>query len=498
MNDLFLKFFCAFLFLYSGTCSPVAAVVPNSVDVNDLFVQLAAAPQYASLFDEVCAIQDAQTNGAASKQIQKMIKALVSHLQYIQKYERDPLLDQLLAWAQGYKVQSVAAAKLSASQTLSSSDFVLMTSDDICYELSKKPEYAELFDLFVSLQVCIQEKQKKEIADAARALVRCIRFITKYGADPLIDHIIIWLQAQKYIPDPAVVKRKKLKALKIAGIAAGVLAAFFVGLKVCKKAVVTEEHLEVLQEEKTDVVNVAARYDTECARLLAAKYRCAGQLETGELVSTLEEIQQQLESRRELLYSDIIKKFNDRRNRGQLLGWHARGLSISYVDGDVDRRGHLVIDRTNRMHAHDIFGDARARAEMKKAKRNGTRMQPIKRREQLREIGQSAERSEEAEKPIISVFLASKLDSEVSTSGYRRPALPPDVVSLIHEYLVGQLPSVPRPTPALTVVAGPHHQDMIPAGAGAGSGDLVLSRVPRYRSWPGPTEVGDGDDRSLS
>ncbi|MEI7580767.1 MAG: hypothetical protein WCJ17_03120 [bacterium] len=462
MNAHFLKFLCAFLCLYSGNCLPAVAVAPNSVDVSDVFIQLAAAPQYASLFDEACAIQDAQTNGAASKQIQKMVKALVSRLHFIQKHESDPLLDQLLAWAQGCRAQPVAATQLSAAQALSSSDFVLMTSDDICYELSKKPEYAELFDLFVSLQVCIQEKQKKEIADAARAVVRRIRFIAKYAPDPLFDHVILWLQAHKYIPDPAVVKRKRLKALKIAGIAAGVLAACFVGLKVWKKAVVIAGRREVLQEEKTDVVNVATRYNTERARLLAAKYRCAGQLDKEKLFSALDEIKQQLRLRRQLLYEGIKKKFNNRRNRGQLLGWHARGLSIFYVDDDVDR-GHLVIDLTNLTHAYDMFGDARARAEKKKAKRNGTRMQPIEGREQLSEIDQSVKKTKKAkgtEELIWAVFLASKLDSK----------LPLDAVSLIHEYLVGPLPSVPRPTPALTTSP---HQDMSTAGAGlgAGSGD---------------------------
>lgn len=481
MNAHFLKFFCAFLCLYSGNCLPAVAVAPNSVDVSDVFIQLAAAPQYASLFDEAWAIQDAQTNGAASKQIQKMVKALVSRLQFIQKHESNPLLDQLLAWAQGCRAQPVAAAQLSAAQALSSSDFVLMTSDDICYELSKKPEYAELFDLFVALQVCIQEKQKKEIADAARAVVRRIRFIAKYAPDPLFDHVILWLQAHKYIPDPAVVKRKRLKVLKIAGIAAGVLAACFVGLKVWKKAVVIAGRRELLQEEKTDVVAVATRYNTELARLLAAKYRCAGQLKREELVSTLEEIQQQLRPRRQLLYQDIIKKFNDRRNRGQLLGWHARGLSVLYVD-----RGRPVIGLNDRTHAYDMFGDARARAEKKKAKRNGTRIQPITILDQLREIGQSVKRTKKTDELIGSVFLASKLDSELSTPGYCRPVLPPDVVSLIHEYLVGPMPKVSRPRAALAAGFVP----TAGAGAGAGSGDLVRPPVP----YPDPDEFGGGDD----
>jgi hypothetical protein len=78
------------------------------------------------------------------------------------------------------------------------------------------------------------------------------------------------------------------------------------------------------------------------------------------------------------------------------------------------------------------------------------------------------------------------LDSELSTPGYCRPVLPPDVVSLIHEYLVGPMPKVSRPRAALAAGFVP----TAGAGAGAGSGDLVRPPVP----YPDPDEFGGGDD----
>lgn len=83
------------------------------------------------------------------------------------------------------------------------------SADDLALALSEKPEYTEIFDLFVSLLVMMQEqKPLKTISRMAQQLRNQIFFVQKYASDPLLDEILAWCQAQKGLG------KKKVAALQ--------------------------------------------------------------------------------------------------------------------------------------------------------------------------------------------------------------------------------------------------------------------------------------------
>jgi hypothetical protein len=132
------------------------------------------------------------------------------------------------------------------------------SAEDLVLALSEMPEYAEIFDLFVSLQVMMQEqKPLKTISRMAQQLRNQIVFVQKYASDPLLDEVLAWCQAQKGL------ENKKMAAWKKVVIAAAVLAVLFGGiswharLQSKKKYVLEERPLAGIQQRINAIREIA-------------------------------------------------------------------------------------------------------------------------------------------------------------------------------------------------------------------------------------------------
>jgi hypothetical protein len=138
---------------------------------------------------------------------------------------------------------------LSESEIVTHDAASVRSAEDLVLALSEMPEYAEIFDLFVSLQVMMQEqKPLKTILRMAQQLRNHIVFVQKYASDPLLDEVLAWCQAQKGL------ENKKMAVWKKVVIAAAVLAVLFGGiswharLQSKKKYVLEERPLAGIQQ----------------------------------------------------------------------------------------------------------------------------------------------------------------------------------------------------------------------------------------------------------
>jgi hypothetical protein len=300
-----------------------------------------------------------------------------------------------------------------------------VSAHEVCYEdtdviinaLVVNPEYQSLFDDFISLQVSIQEGyDKKVIQNHVKSLVKRVLFIQKFASDPVLTSILFWLQRHHYMDTPAQSKRKRLQKLVIAGTVIG--AAIAAGLTwnaIRKNRIqrrineVLMSEREVLMSEPKDVEQVALRYNTELARAVAQDYK-----DVGWRKNAVQTAQGFLKTRRISLCSRVLRELNRRRARGKLRGEHVFGVDLHTSGGD-------------------IFGDRANDAEEEYARRTGSGM-PLLTREELGAMAR-AQSGRSQRNPVMEVVLASKLDQ----SGVTRKALPPDIVSIVHEYLVGPL-----------------------------------------------------------
>jgi hypothetical protein len=91
-------------------------------------------------------------------------------------------------------VCSTGSVFLSAHSVQSSA----LQADDLAIALSEKPEYGELFDLFVAIQVALAEQEPvKVLRPKVYALIKRIEFVQKYTQDPLLSDVLTWCYAQK-------------------------------------------------------------------------------------------------------------------------------------------------------------------------------------------------------------------------------------------------------------------------------------------------------------
>jgi|GEM_PF-4925717 len=99
------------------------------------------------------------------------------------------------------------------------------SADDLALALSERPEYAEIFNIFVSLQIMMQEqKSLKIISRMAQQLRSQIVFVQKYASDPLLDEILAWCQAQKGLGKKMAAWKKVLIAAAVAVSVLGISA----------------------------------------------------------------------------------------------------------------------------------------------------------------------------------------------------------------------------------------------------------------------------------
>jgi hypothetical protein len=369
-----------------------------------------------------------------------------------------------------------------------------VSAHEVCYEdtgviinaLVVNPEYQSLFDDFVSLQVSIQEGyDKKVIQNHVKSLVKRVLFIQKFASDPVLTSILFWLQRHHYMDTPAQSKRKRLQKLVIAGTVIGAAIAAQLVWNAIRKNRIQRRINEVLMSEPEDAAQVALRYNTELARAVAQDYK-----DVGWRKNAVQTAQGFLRTRRISLCSRVLRELNRRRARGKLRGEHARGRRLWYYNGD---RPVFGVD----LHTSggDIFGDRANYAEEAYARRTGSGM-PLLTLKGLGEMAR-AQSGRSQRNPVMEVVLASKLDKSES----ERKALPPGIVSIIHEYLVG--PPSQRERMLQDFIRTKEIPESESGGAGQGVVDNRLGqvplRLPRHRNWPGPTEIGEGsDDEALS
>jgi len=71
-------------------------------------------------------------------------------------------------------------------------------ADDLAIALSEKPEYGELFDLFVDIQVALAGHEPiKVLRPKVYGLIKRIEFVQKYTQDSLLSDVRAWCYAQK-------------------------------------------------------------------------------------------------------------------------------------------------------------------------------------------------------------------------------------------------------------------------------------------------------------
>jgi hypothetical protein len=71
-------------------------------------------------------------------------------------------------------------------------------ADDLAIALSEKPEYGELFDLFVDIQVALAGHEPiKVLRPKVYGLIKRIEFVQKYTQDSLLSDVLAWCYAQK-------------------------------------------------------------------------------------------------------------------------------------------------------------------------------------------------------------------------------------------------------------------------------------------------------------
>ena len=104
------------------------------------------------------------------------------------------------------------------------------SADDLALALSEFPEYTEIFDLFVSLLVMMQEqKPLKTILRMAQQLRNQIFFVQKYASDPLLDEILAWCQAQKGLGKKKMAAWKKVVIAAAATVSVLGIVAYILG-----------------------------------------------------------------------------------------------------------------------------------------------------------------------------------------------------------------------------------------------------------------------------
>jgi|GEM_PF-6454535 len=218
-------FICLLSFLATAS-GVVCQQAGNLSQMNTLVSVLSENPEYTALVDAISEIDALQKLGAPKKKIMAALNALVKQVAFMKNYSSDTDLDLVLAWCAACKRSSIAPSK-----NLSSSAAVYngRSADDLALALSARPEYAELFELFVTVQVMITEQSPlKKIRPHVFKLIERIQFVQKYASDELLDEVVSWCYAQKGCSKRAMAGWKK--AL-IGMAAAAVLVLSFVAIR---------------------------------------------------------------------------------------------------------------------------------------------------------------------------------------------------------------------------------------------------------------------------
>ncbi|MEI7580752.1 MAG: hypothetical protein WCJ17_03045, partial [bacterium] len=205
----------------------------NLNEMSALISVLGEKPEYTALVDAMREIDTLQESGAPKKKITAALNALIKQVAFIKNYSSDADLDLILAWCAAHKGKSIAPSKNLSS---SAAAYNGRSADDLALALSERPEYAELFELFVTVQVMIaQQSPLKKIRPHVLKLIERIQFVQKYASDKLLDEVMSWCYAQKGCSKRAMAGWKKA----LIGMAA---AVFVLGLGVGVRKVRARRH----------------------------------------------------------------------------------------------------------------------------------------------------------------------------------------------------------------------------------------------------------------
>ncbi len=197
----------------------------NLNEMSALISVLGEKPEYTALVDAMREIDTLQESGAPKKKITAALNALIKQVAFIKNYSSDADLDLILAWCAAHKGKSIAPSKNLSS---SAAAYNGRSADDLALALSERPEYAELFELFVTVQVMIaQQSPLKKIHPHVFKLIERIQFVQKYASDELLDEVMSWCYAQKGCSKRAMAGWKKA----LIGMAAAVLVLSFVAIR---------------------------------------------------------------------------------------------------------------------------------------------------------------------------------------------------------------------------------------------------------------------------
>jgi hypothetical protein len=234
---LYNKFLFIFLVAFAkfGVCQQTLGPTSTVNDTERLVAVLQSKPEYGGLIDVMREVDLLEASGAPKKTIAAVVTGLIKRVQFVQKYSPDEDLDLVLAWCAARKKKPVKPERMTSHAAV----YTGRSADELAVALSEKPEYSELFDLFVDVQVMLIEGQSvQKIGPAMRQLIARIEFVQKYAIDSLLTEVLTWCYAQKGL------RKRSLAGWKKALIALAAVAVFVGAAYAVKRAMRGHQQVE--------------------------------------------------------------------------------------------------------------------------------------------------------------------------------------------------------------------------------------------------------------
>ncbi len=198
-------------------------------DTGRLIAVLQQKPEYGELIDLMSNVEALTQSGASKKQIATALAVLEKRVRFVQKYSSDSDLDLIKAWCAAQTGKSYVPRKNALHDGATCAG---RSVDDLALALSQRPEYEEIFELFVSVQVLFSENASiKQIRPQVYKLIKRVEFVQKYANDGLLSELLAWCYAQKGCGKRALATWAKV----MIGVGMGVLVSV-VGAYVAKRA----------------------------------------------------------------------------------------------------------------------------------------------------------------------------------------------------------------------------------------------------------------------
>jgi hypothetical protein len=242
---LYNKFLFIFLVAFAkfGVCQQTLGPTSTVSDSERLVTVLQSKPEYGGLIDVMREVDLLEASGAPKKTIAAVVTGLIQRVKFVQKFSPDADLDLVLAWCAARKKKPVKPERMTSHAAV----YTGRSADELAVALSEKPEYSELFDLFVDVQVMLIEGQSvQKIGPAMRQLIARIEFVQKYAIDSLLTEVLAWCYAQKGL------RKRSLAGWKKALIVLAAAAVFVGAAYAVNRAMRGHQQVEQQVEQEVE------------------------------------------------------------------------------------------------------------------------------------------------------------------------------------------------------------------------------------------------------